>query len=152
MNPFFRVIAACAVAALSAMSAPALSQDKTVSIGFVPVTAPWLFALGSGAFSRETGYTISWFPYETGAQAMDALHQGKVQMAYSGSTQITVVMGKGAEEELFWIAKETDTTEGLVVHARSGIEEPRQLRGKRIATSFWRPTIFTCCSPWSSST
>lgn len=137
MKAFFRVVAACAVAALSVVPAPARCQDKTVSISYVPVTAPWLFALGSGAFSRETGYTISWFPYETGAGAMDALHQGKVQIAYSGSTQITVVMSKGAEKELFWIAKETDITEGLVVHTRSWIEEPRKLRGKQIAAPFW---------------
>jgi taurine transport system substrate-binding protein len=58
-------------------------------------------------------------------------------MAYSGSTQITVGMSAGVEKELFWIAKNTDITEGLVVHIRSRIEEPRQLRGKRIAAPFW---------------
>jgi ABC-type taurine transport system substrate-binding protein len=76
MKAWSRVVAAFAVAVLSVVSAPARSQDKTVSIGYVPVTAPWLFALASGAFARETGYTITWLQFETGAQTIQALHDG----------------------------------------------------------------------------
>lgn len=130
-------------AALVLFAAPiAHGQERSVSIGYMPVPGPWLAAAGNGTIERETGYTIKWVRFDSGAQAVQALHDGQVQIAFAGSVPIAVGMSGGADIELFWIAAGIDYAEGLIVRNQSKIVEPQHLRGKRIGTPFWSTAHF----------
>ena len=138
-EPFRRAVGVVLLgAAVILFAAPiALGQVRSVSIGYLPIPGPWLVPAGDGAFERETGYAITWVRFDTDAAAIQALHDGKVQLAYAGSTAIAVGLSGGADMELFWIAADRGFSMALVVRNQSKIVEPQHLRGKRIGTPFW---------------
>ena len=113
------------------------SSERSVAIGYLPIPGPWLAAVGDGAFERETGYAIQWVRFDSDAQAIQSLHDGKIQLTYAGSTSIAVGLSGGADMELFWVAADTGFAEALVVKNESKIVAPRQLHGKRIGTQYW---------------
>lgn len=130
-------------ALLFAFAAPdARGQERTVAIGYIKIALPWLGMIADGTFDRETGYKINWVLHDTGAQAIQDLHDGKVQIAFSGSTGIAVGMSADVNMELFWIAADIAYSEALVARNQSKIVTPRDLRGKRIGVPFWSTAHF----------
>ena len=111
--------------------------ERSVSIGYLQLPGPWLFAVGEGTFERETGYAIEWVRFETGAKAMQALHDGKVQITYAGSVPTAVAASADADIELFYVAADAGSSGALIVNDQSKIAEPQHLRGKRIGVQFW---------------
>ncbi len=127
-------------------------DDRTVTVGFQVIYNPWKVAITSGAFAGATSHSIKWRQFESGAQVINALALGEVDIAMAGSSPIAAGLSRGIDMELFWIVEDIADAEALVVRYDSGIASPQELRGKIVAVPLAsRPPISTCCSPSSSS-
>lgn len=122
------------VLALGSASAAA----KEVTIGYQLVNSPWAVPITQGRFEKETGYSIKWVKFDSGAKVSTAMASGDVQIGLLGSSPLTATVSRGVDVVLFWIIDDIAASEALVVRNGSGIEpaDPKTLIGKKIATPF----------------
>ncbi|GBD42559.1 Taurine-binding periplasmic protein [bacterium HR40] len=119
---------------LSAQRAAALE----VTVGYQLIYAPWAMAIVRGTFEKETGASLRWVKFDSGAKAIQALASGEVDIAVAGSSAIAVATSRGVDIQLFMLEADIASAEALVVRNRSGIDrrEPLTLVGKRIGVPF----------------
>lgn len=124
--------------ALAAGAAPAAAADREVTIAYQLVPAPWAVPITQGRLERETGYTIRWAKFDSGARVAAAMAAGEVQIGLMGSSPLAAAASAGADLVLFWILADIAAAEALVVRPGSGIDpaDPNTLRGRRIAVPF----------------
>lgn len=125
---------------LVGLSVPA--TGKSVRIGFLATYTPWIAAMADGTFETTTGYKIKWQEYGTGAEILNAINAGKLDIGSAGSPPIAAGLSLGYDIELFWILQNINFAEGLVIRNASRIVEPQHLRGKRIAVPFASTTHY----------
>jgi len=138
MQALHRLIGRCTLASLLAVlaAAPAHAQTKLV-VGYQLIVGPFLSAIADGSFDKalaQAGYEVDWRQFTSGGDISTALASGKVPVGVLGSTGITAATTRGVEMELFWILDNIGKSEALVVRNGSGINEPADLKGKRVAT------------------
>jgi taurine transport system substrate-binding protein len=111
---------------------------REVTIGYQLVPAPWAVPITEGRLERDTGYTVRWVKFDTGAKVSAAMAAGEVQIGLLGSSPLAAAVSRGLDLQLFWILGEIAAAEALVVRPGSGIDptDPASLRGRRIATPF----------------
>ncbi len=117
-------------------------DDGPVTVGYQLVYNPWKVAITSGAFASATSHSIKWRQFESGAQVINALALGEVDIAMSGSSPIAAGLSRGIDMELFWIVEDIADAEALVVRYDSGITSPQELRGRTIAVPLASTTHF----------
>lgn len=122
--------------AVFALTAPVLAADKEVTIGYQKIYNPWKTVVADRTLEKLTGYRISWRAFDSGAQVIEAMAEGDVEIALAGSSPIAAAVSNGVEIELFWITEDIASSEALVVRNGSDIEAPQDLRGKRLAVPF----------------
>lgn len=127
--------------AVLAMGA-AQAQDKEVTIGYQLVYNPWKVAIVNGDFEKETGYTINWKKFDSGAKVITAMASGDVQLSLAGSSPIAAGVSRGLDLELIWIVEDIASAEALVVRDGSGITAPQDLKGKKLGVPFASTTHF----------
>ena len=125
----------CAVLTLlaAAVFAPAVlsaAADREVTIGYQKVYNPWKIVVADRTLERLTAYRINWRAFDSGAQVIEAMAEGDVEIALAGSSPIAAAVSNGVGIELFWITEDIASSEALVVRNGSGIGAPRDLRGK----------------------
>ncbi|BCX17417.1 MAG: taurine ABC transporter substrate-binding protein [Geminicoccaceae bacterium] len=111
---------------------------KEVTIGYQLIYSPWGVPITQGRFEKETGYSIKWVKFDSGAKVSTAMASGDVQIGVMGSSPITATVSRGVDVVLFWILDDIAASEALVVRNGSGIDpkDPKTLIGKKIATPF----------------
>ena len=117
-------------------------SDKTVTVGFQLVYNPWKVAISTGAFAGNTSRSIAWRQFDSGAQVINAMALGEVQIAMAGSSPIAAGLSRGLDIELFWIVEDIAAAEALVARDGSGIAAPQDLVGKIVAAPFASTTHF----------
>lgn len=129
---------------LAQLVAPAAAAGREVTIGYQLVPAPWAVPITEGRLERDTGYTVRWVKFDTGARVAAAMAAGEVQIGLLGSSPLAAAVSRGVELQLFWILGEIAAAEALVVRPGSGIDpgDPASLRGRRIATPFLSTSHF----------
>jgi taurine transport system substrate-binding protein len=138
MNRVRTALVAGCVAAMAA--APALAQEVTV--GYQLPYNPWKVAIVDGAFEEATGAEITWKRFDSGSKVITAMSSGDVDIAMAGSSPIAAGVSRGLPIELFWIVENINDAEAMVVREGAGIEEPEDLKGKKIGVPFVSTTHF----------
>lgn len=126
--------------------------DEVIKIGYFPnVTHAHALLMknmmAEGKF-QIPGAQIEWKAYNAGPEAMKDLVDGTIQLTYVGPTPAlnTFIEQKG--EGLKVLTGATRGGSALVVHKNSGLVEPKQFRGKRIATPALGNTQDISCRNW----
>jgi taurine transport system substrate-binding protein len=70
------------------------------------------------------------------------MSSGDVDIAMAGSSPIAAGVSRGLPIELFWIVENINDAEAMVVREGAGIEEPEDLKGKKIGVPFVSTTHF----------
>ncbi|MBB3808539.1 taurine transport system substrate-binding protein [Pseudochelatococcus contaminans] len=107
-----------------------------LTVGYQTIPTPSHVAQADGLYEKATGAKIDWRKFDGGAEVINAVASGNVQIAYLGSSPFAAAINRKLPIEAFLIAAELGTSEELVVRNGSGIEKPEDLVGKKIATPF----------------
>lgn len=134
------LLGGCVLLGLAAGTVQA--QDGPVTVGYQIVMNPWKVAIADGTFEEATGREIDWRKFDSGSKVITAMASGDVDIAMAGSSPIAAGVSRELPIELFWIVENIADAEALVVHEDAGVEEPGDLRGKRIAVPFVSTTHF----------
>jgi taurine transport system substrate-binding protein len=124
-------------AAVLSVAAPALAAGgKSVVIAFPAEPDPEKTLLADNLYEKETGYKVEWRKFETGPEALAAVVGGSVQIAYIGSSPISVAATRGLPVKLILQDRIGDAEE-LVARNGAGIDDPtKDLVGKKIGVPF----------------
>lgn len=112
------------------------SAAQEISVAYQLMFNPWKVAIAEHKFEKETGYKISWHRFDSGAQVINAMASGNIQIGVGGSSPIAAGISRGIDAQLFWVLEDIANAEEFVVRNGSGIVAPSDLRGKKIATPF----------------
>ncbi len=130
------------ITAMAAMVFASSVAAKEVTIGYMGMFNPWKHAVSEQLVEKETGYTVKWRRFDSGAKVISAMASGSVDIANAGSSPIAAAVSRGVDLEVFWITENIADAEALVVRNDSGIKAPSDLKGKRIAVPFVSTTHF----------
>ncbi|WP_333839347.1 taurine ABC transporter substrate-binding protein [Pelomicrobium sp.] len=118
------------------------AQQKQVTIAYQLIVGPLLVGIADGRFEKATGYKIRWRQFDSGAKVATAMASGDVQVGVIGSSPLAAAVSRGVDLQLFWILDDINEAEALVVRNGSGINDPQDLKGKKIAVPFVSTTHF----------
>ena len=126
-----RSLATLALASGALAFSPAAAQD--LRIGWQQIVEPSRVAQASGAYDAATGAKVSWHVFGAGADVIAALASGSVDVAYIGSSPITVAASRELPIEVIYVTGNIASAEALAV---KDVAEPKDLAGKAVATPF----------------
>ena len=133
MDKLTKLLAAGAFAALASQ---AQARADTIRIGYQNEPDPSHAAIVDGAYEKATGDKIEWRKFDSGASVIAALASNAIDIGYAGSSPLAAGVTRGAPIEAFLIAGLIGKAEGLVVRNGSGVNEVKDLVGKKVATPF----------------
>ena len=128
--------------AVGAMFFASTVAAKDVTIGYMGMNNPWKHAINEKLIEKETGYTVKWRRFDSGAKVVTAMASGSIDIASAGSSPIAAAVSRGVDIEVVWILENIADAEALVVRDGTGIVAPSDLVGKRIAVPFVSTTHF----------
>lgn len=105
----------------------------TLIIGHFGDPTPMNVAAAEGRFADATGWDIEWRKFASGTDVIAALASGDVMVSELGSSPLAIAVSQGVDIELVLISFGIGTAESLIVRDDSGIAEPADLKGKRVA-------------------
>jgi taurine transport system substrate-binding protein len=136
-------LAAAATLALTLNSGVSFAADKTVVIGYQTSVEPSKVAQAAGEYEKATGWKIDWRKFDSGADVIAAIASGDVQIGYVGSSPLAAAASRQVPFQTIFIAGLIGDSEALVVSNKSGITEPKDLVGKKIAVPFVSTTHYS---------
>ncbi|WP_431607516.1 taurine ABC transporter substrate-binding protein [Pantoea dispersa] len=126
-------------AALALMTSQA--QAVNVTVAYQTSAEPAKVAQADNTFAKESGATVDWRKFDSGASVLRALASGDVQIGNIGSSPLAVAATQQLPIEAFLLASQLGNSEALVV--KKGISSPKDLIGKRIAVPFISTTHYS---------
>jgi taurine transport system substrate-binding protein len=129
-------------AALLASAVHARAADA-IRIGYQTAPDPSQVAIVDGAYEKATGAKIEWRKFDSGASVIAALASGAIDIGYAGSSPLAAGVTRGAPIKAFLIAGLIGDAEALAVRNGSGINEPKDLVGKKVAVPFVSTTHYS---------
>jgi len=132
-TPLSRWIAALSLALCGSVFAQA---KKEVTFAHQDMLVPLRTVMESGELEKATGYKINWRMFGGGGDVIKAMASGDVQIGEAGSSPITAAASQGQDIKLFWILDDIADAEALIARNGSGINGPKDLKGKKVATPF----------------
>lgn len=117
------------------------AQAVNVTVAYQTSAEPAKVAQADNTFARESGATVDWRKFDSGASVLRALASGDVQIGNIGSSPLAVAATQQLPIEAFLLASQLGNSEALVV--KKGISDPKQLIGKRIAVPFISTTHYS---------
>ena len=124
-----------AAAAAWTVAGAAFAQAKEVTFAHQDMLVPLRTVMESGELEKATGYKINWRMFGGGGDVIRAMASGDVQIGEAGSSPITAAASQGQGIKLFWILDDIADAEALVVRNGSGINGPKDLKGKKVETN-----------------
>ncbi|HEY5203470.1 MAG TPA: taurine ABC transporter substrate-binding protein [Roseiarcus sp.] len=121
---------------LAAFATQAAAAAGTVRIGYQNEPDPSHAAIVDGAYEKATGDKIEWRKFDSGAGVIAALASNAIDIGYAGSSPLAAGVTRGAPLEAFLVAGLIGKAEGLVVRNGSGVNDIKDLVGKKVATPF----------------
>ncbi|MDQ0474453.1 taurine ABC transporter substrate-binding protein [Labrys wisconsinensis] len=116
---------------------------ETVRIGYQTAPDPSQVAIVDGEYDKATGAKIEWRKFDSGAGVIAALASGGIDIGYAGSSPLAAGVTRGAPIQAFLIAGLIGEAEALAVRNGSGIQEPKDLVGKKVAVPFVSTTHYS---------
>ena len=126
-----------AALALLAFRADAFS----VTVAYQTSAEPAKVAQADNSFAKESGASVDWRKFDSGAGVLRALASGDVQIGNIGSSPLAVAAAQKLPIEAFLLASQLGNSEALVV--KKNITTPKDLIGKRIAVPFISTTHYS---------
>ena len=109
---------------------------KDVIIAYQTGVDPTKVAQADGDYEKNSQQAIQWKKFDTGADVVNALASGDVDIGNIGTSPLAAATSKDLPIQVFFIAAKLGGSEALVVSNKSGIEKPQDLIGKTIAVPF----------------
>jgi taurine transport system substrate-binding protein len=125
-----------AASVLAIFASQAHAADQTIRIGYQNEPDPSHAAIVAGDYDKALGAKIEWRKFDSGASVIAALASGSIDIGFAGSSPLAAGLTRGAPIETFLIAGLIGKAEGLVVRNGSGVNEIKDLVGKKVATPF----------------
>lgn len=126
-----------AALALLAFQADAVN----VTVAYQTSAEPAKVAQADNSFAKESGASVDWRKFDSGAGVLRALASGDVQIGNIGSSPLAVAAAQKLPIEAFLLASQLGNSEALVV--KKTITSPKDLIGKRIAVPFISTTHYS---------
>lgn len=112
-----------------------------VTVAYQTSAEPAKVAQADGSFAKESGASVDWRKFDSGAGVLRALASGDVQIGNIGSSPLAVAAAQKLPIEAFLLASQLGNSEALVV--KKNITTPNDLIGKRIAVPFISTTHYS---------
>jgi NitT/TauT family transport system substrate-binding protein len=129
------------LAACSRRRNPRASGRPTIRIGHFPnithvqaLVARNLSRQGRGWFEERLASDIEWFSYNAGPSAVEAIFARALDVTYIGPSPVLNAFAKSRGAEPRILAGAANGGSALVVRPASGIQQPADFRGKRVAS------------------
>jgi len=132
-----RLTLLAAALALLAFRADAVN----VTVAYQTSAEPAKVAQADNRFASESGASVDWRKFDSGAGVLRALASGDVQIGNIGSSPLAVAAAQKLPIEAFLLASQLGNSEALVV--KKSIATPQDLIGKRIAVPFISTTHYS---------
>ncbi|GJA15213.1 taurine ABC transporter substrate-binding protein [Aeromonas caviae] len=117
------------------------AQALDVTVAYQTSAEPAKVAQADNSFARESGATVDWRKFDSGASVVRALASGDVQIGNIGSSPLAVAASQNLPIEVFLLASKLGESEALVV--KQGLAKPEDLAGKRIAVPYNSTTHYS---------
>lgn len=117
------------------------AQAVNVTVAYQTSAEPAKVAQADNTFAKESGATVDWRKFDSGASIVRALASGDVQIGNLGSSPLAVATSQQVPIEVFLLASKLGNSEALVV--KKTISKPEDLIGKRIAVPFISTTHYS---------
>lgn len=117
------------------------AQALDVTVAYQTSAEPAKVAQADNSFARESGATVDWRKFDSGASVVRALASGDVQIGNIGSSPLAVAASQNLPIEVFLLASKLGESEALVV--KQGLTGPEDLAGKRIAVPYTSTTHYS---------
>jgi NitT/TauT family transport system substrate-binding protein len=139
---------------------PAAGAGRVVRAGHFPTVthAQGLVAqggsrAGKGWFEERVGpgVSITWFEYNAGPSAMEALLAGELDVTYVGPSPALNAYVKSKGEDVRVVAGAARGGAALVVQGDGRIAKPADFRGRKVATPQLGNTQDVACRAWLTS-
>ncbi len=117
------------------------AQALDVTVAYQTSAEPAKVAQADNSFARESGATVDWRKFDSGASVVRALASGDVQIGNIGSSPLAVAASQNLPIEVFLLASKLGESEALVV--KQGLEKPEDLAGKRISVPYTSTTHYS---------
>ncbi|MGB9097810.1 taurine ABC transporter substrate-binding protein [Erwinia sp.] len=140
MTGKFTLTIIAAALSLSALTAQAVE----VTVAYQTSAEPAKVAQADNTFAKESGATVDWRKFDSGASVVRALASGDVQIGNIGSSPLAVAASQQVPIEVFLLASQLGNSEAMVV--KNTIKTPQDLIGKRIAVPFISTTHYSLLS------
>ncbi|MDF2044057.1 MULTISPECIES: taurine ABC transporter substrate-binding protein [unclassified Pantoea] len=126
----------------AAMAVLAFRADAVnVTVAYQTSAEPAKVAQADGSFAKDSGASVDWRKFDSGAGVLRALASGDVQIGNIGSSPLAVAAAQKLPIEAFLLASQLGNSEALVV--KKNITTPNDLIGKRIAVPFISTTHYS---------
>lgn len=112
-----------------------------VTVAYQTSAEPAKVAQADNSFAKESGASVDWRKFDSGAGVLRALASGDVQIGNIGSSPLAVAAAQKLPIEAFLLASQLGNSEALVV--KKTITSPKDLIGKRIAVPFISTTHYS---------
>ncbi|GJA06741.1 taurine ABC transporter substrate-binding protein [Aeromonas caviae] len=117
------------------------AQALDVTVAYQTSAEPAKVAQADNSFARESGATVDWRKFDSGASVVRALASGDVQIGNIGSSPLAVAASQNLPIEVFLLASKLGESEALVV--KQGLAKPEDLAGKRIVVPYTSTTHYS---------
>ncbi|EZI35051.1 taurine ABC transporter substrate-binding protein [Pantoea agglomerans] len=112
-----------------------------VTVAYQTSAEPAKVAQADNSFAKESGASVDWRKFDSGAGVLRAMASGDVQIGNIGSSPLAVAAAQKLPIEAFLLASQLGNSEALVV--KKSITTPKDLIGKRIAVPFISTTHYS---------
>lgn len=112
-----------------------------VTVAYQTSAEPAKVAQADNSFEKESGASVDWRKFDSGAGVLRAMASGDVQIGNIGSSPLAVAAAQKLPIEAFLLASQLGNSEALVV--KKNITTPKDLIGKRIAVPFISTTHYS---------
>lgn len=112
-----------------------------VTVAYQTSAEPAKVAQADNSFAKESGASVDWRKFDSGAGVLRAMASGDVQIGNIGSSPLAVAAAQRLPIEAFLLASQLGNSEALVV--KKNITTPKDLIGKRIAVPFISTTHYS---------
>ncbi|KAA5968999.1 MULTISPECIES: taurine ABC transporter substrate-binding protein [unclassified Pantoea] len=112
-----------------------------ITVAYQTSAEPAKVAQADNSFAKDSGASVDWRKFDSGAGVLRALASGDVQIGNIGSSPLAVAAAQKLPIEAFLLASQLGNSEALVV--KKSITSPKALIGKRIAVPFISTTHYS---------
>ncbi|MDM1758555.1 MULTISPECIES: taurine ABC transporter substrate-binding protein [Acinetobacter] len=119
-----------------AASTSTQKSDSAVVIAYQTGVDPSKVAQANGEYEKESQQAITWKKFDTGADVVNALASGDVDIGNIGTSPFAAAASRNLPIDVFFIAAKLGASEALIVRNQANIQKPQDLINKTIAVPF----------------